>query len=258
METMVLIQNTGRGRIPLHRSVRYVRFTFQRLAGWLLAAVVTTGMQLYFNRSLTRIYGWVLEGLLSWAGVPFEQGTPDHLAFISTPSWSVTTFNPVAVLPVALAYCGAGLFLALVVWRIPKLPFPLSAWLSLLGVLLLVCTLVMSLMPIPRFTPEVFAGLWMKVTVATALLYPWLWAALLGILPLPIKRVFAWGAGAWVTFALWNAVRLAAFLALARAAGVLWLPLAFILGGTLMDCFVFIVAFSRALEPAGQEWEEPA
>ena len=255
---MSLSQNTGRGRIPLHRSVRYVRFTFQRLAGWLVVAVVTTGLQLYFNKGLIRTYGWVLEGLLTRAGVPFEQGTPDQLGFISIPSWSVTTFNPVAVLPGALAYLGAGLFLALVVWRIPKIPFPVSAWISLLGVLLLVCTLVLSLLPVPRFTPEVFAGLWMKVTVATALIYPWLWACLVGVLPLPATRVFVWGAGAWVTFALWNAIRLACFLALARTAGVLWLPLAFILGCTLMDCFVFIIAFSRALEPAGQEWEEPA
>lgn len=242
----------------MHRSVRYVRFSFQRLVGWLLVAIVTTGVQLYFNKGLNRAYGLVLEGLLTVARVPFEQGAPDRLAFISIPSWSVTTFNPVALLPGALAYLGVGLFLALAVWRIPKIPFPVGAWISLLGVLLLVTTLVMSLMPVPRFTPEVFTGLWMKVTVATALIYPWLWALLVGVLPLPVKRVVIWGVAAWVSFGLWNAVRLAFFLALARAAGALWLPLAFILGGTLMDCFVFIIAFSRALEPAGQEWEEPA
>ena len=220
--------------------------------------MVATGLQLYFNKGLNRAYGLVLEGLLTWARVPFEPGAPDQLAFISIPSWSVTTFNPVAVLPGALAYLGAGLFLAVVVWRIPKIPFPVAAWISLLGVLLLLTTLVMSLMPVMRFTPEIFAGLWMKVTVATALIYPWLWAFLVGVLPLPVKRVAIWGAVAWVTFGLWNVVRLACFLALARAAGVLWLPLSFILGCTLLDCFVFIIAFCRALEPAGREWEEPA
>jgi hypothetical protein len=223
----------------------------------MVAAAVATGAQLYFNHGLNRIYTLMLEKLLVVVGVPFEQGALDRLLFIEIPSWSVATFNPVAVLPGALAYVAAGLILAAAVWWVPKIPFPLKAWLSLSGLLLLITTLVLVWMPIPRFTPEVFAGLWMKVAVATSLVFPWAWALLVGVLPLPVARVALWGTGAWIIFGAWNVIRLAFFLALARSAGVLWLPIAFIFGGTLMDCFVFIITFSRVLEPAGREWEEP-
>lgn len=254
---MSLIHKTGRGRIPLHRSVRYVRFSPWRAAGWVIAAALATGGQLYFNRLLTRGFGLILEGLLHVAQVPFEPGAGDRLAFINIPSWSVTTFNPAALLPTALLYAGAGVFLSLAIWWIPKVPFPMKAWVSLLGMLLLIITAVLGIQPVPRFTPEIFSGLWMKITVATSLLFPWVWATVVGILPLPVFRVGLWGLVAWVLFVAWNVTRLAVFLALARAAGVLWLPIAFIFGSTLMDCFVFIIAFSRVLEPAGREWQEP-
>jgi magnesium-transporting ATPase (P-type) len=255
---MSLIQKIGRGRIPLHRSVRYVRFDFWRFAGWIFVALVATWVQIHFNQELNKIYFLMLNKVLNFSQVPFDQGTWDHLGFIDIPSWSVATFNPAAVTAGALAYLGAGLFLAVAVWWIPKIPFPMKAWISMLGALLLIVTVVLTLMPIPRFTPEVFSGLWMKVVVATSLIFPWVWALLVGVLPLPILRVTFWGVWAWIVFGVWNMIRLAFFLALARAAGVVWLPIAFIFGSTLMDCFVFIIAFSRVLEPAGQEWAEPA
>ena len=245
-----------RGRIPLHRSVRHVRFGFARLAGWAAVALAATGAQLYFNDKLINCYAALLEWLLTRAQVPFQRGPLEHLAFIQIPTWSVTTFNPVALLPGAVAYGLTGLFLAVVAWRIPRLPLPLAAWCSLLGGMLVITTCVLTLDPIPHFTPEVFVGMWLKVTVATALIYPWFWLILVGVLPLPLARVARCGLAAWAIFALWNVFRMAFFLALAQAAGVFWLPMAYMLGGTLPDCFVFIVFFSRALEPAGREWED--
>jgi len=255
---MFLIEKLGRGRIPLHRSVRYVRFSRWRCAAWVLVALVATAVQLYFIRELIQTYSAALETLLTRAGVPFEAGLGDRLGFIAIPSWSVTTFNPVAVFPGAVAYVCVGLILTLAVWTAPKAPFPLRAWLSLLGSLLLLTTIVLIWRPVPRFTPELFSGLWLKVAVATSLAYPWIWALLVGVLPLPVTRVAAWGAAAWFTFVAWNVTRLAFCLALARVAGVLWLPIVFIFFCTLLDCFVFIIAFTRVLEPAGREWEEPA
>jgi len=156
-------KKTGRGRIVMHRSLRHVRFNRKRLSGWLLTASAATALQLYFCKFLIYIYSSLMEGLLTLARVPFEHGPLDRLCFIAIPSWSVESYNPVAMLPGALAYGLGGLALALLVWRIPISPFPLSAWISLLGSLLMVTTLVLSLRPIPRFTPEVFSGMWMKV-----------------------------------------------------------------------------------------------
>lgn len=247
----------GRGRIPLHRSVRHVRFGFNRLLAWLCAALAITGVQLLAHRGLLQAYRTLVEGLLDLAQVPFEPGPVSLVAGLAIPSWSIQTFNPVAVPSGALAYGLLGLVLAVGLWRIPRLPFPLVAWLSLVGILLLTTTLLLALHPLPQFTPEVFAGMWVKVAVATSLVFPWFWVLLVGVLPLPAPRVAFWGLAAWLVFGLWNILRLAFLLALARAAGVVWLPLAFMLGGTLPDCFVFILFFSRVLEPAGQEWEEP-
>jgi hypothetical protein len=238
--------------------VRHVRFGSFRLGGWVLAALAATGLQLWFWPRLLQGYQGGLEGLLNLARVPFERGAPESFGFVSIPCWSVASFNPVALWPGALAYGAAGLLLALVVWRLPRIPYPLAAWLSLIGVMVLICTAVLAVRPVPHFTPEAFSGLWMKVTVATTVILPWVWAFLVGVLPLPIPRVAFWGLAAWVIFVVWSLVRLAFFLALARAVGVIWLPMMYMLGGTLQDCFAFIVVFSQVLVPAGREWEEPA
>ena len=221
-------------------------------------ATVMTIVQLRFHKELLWFYGVLLEHLLELAQVPVQRGPLDSLIFVDIPSWSVETFNPVAVLSGALGYGAAGLGLALGAWRVPRLPFPMAAWLALVGIILLISTLVLVLVPLPRFTPEVFSAMWVKLAVATALIYPWFWALLVGGMPLSSGRIAFWGLLAWVVVAIWNIMRLAFFLALARAAGVIWLPLAFMLGSALPDCVIFIIYFNRVLVPAGPEWGAPS
>lgn len=258
MEPMNAEEKPTRGRIPLHRSVRHVRFSGRSLAIWILLAVAITAIQWHFLNELLAGYGSILEHLLSAARVPFGPGTGDRLASIPIPAWRVATYNPAAVLPGALAYLGAGLALILSLWFAPRLPYPLRAWLALLGLLLCLVTLVLAWRPEPRFTPDLFSALWMKLTVATSLAFPWIWSLLVGILPLPFRRAVLWGGFAWLVLAAWNVIRLAFFLALARAAGVLWLPVALVFGSTMLDGYVLVIAFARVLEPAGHEWEYPA
>ena len=246
-----------RGRIPLHRSVRHVAFKGGRLAAWSLAAIACTVLMLVYHRALLEGYRGLVEGLLRAAGVPFANGVPARLGFLRIPAWRVESFNPIAHWSGALPYGAASLVL-LFAPRLPRMPLPVGSWLSLVGGLMLLTTLVLYWRPVPVLTPASFSGLWGQITVGTALLFPWIWALLVGVLPLPPLRVALWGLLALAVFLLWNGVRLAFFLALARAAGVVWLPPALILGCTLPDFMVLVIAFGRVLEPAGASWEEVA
>lgn len=248
----------SRGRILMHRSVRHVRFHPWRFAFWLLAAAVCIGMILWHIQSLTFFYKKTVENLLGTFGVAFTPGPGDSLGSIGIPNWNVATFNPVASLEGVWIYGLASLLVLLVVWFIPRLPFPFAAWLAAIALILLLATLVLHWRPVPLLTPLSFSALWSKVSIGTMLIYPALWALLVGVLPLPIPRVALWGVAAFVFFLVWNVVRLAFFLALAGWAGAVWLPIGIVFGGTLPDCLVLITAFAFVMEKAGPVWEEPA
>lgn len=225
---------------------------------WILLATALTLLQIHGLNDLLQGYRWIAEHLLAMAHVPFTPGLGERLGPFLIPAWRVVSFNPAALPSGALAYLGAGSALILILWLIPRLAYPVRAWTALLGLLLVLATLILAWKPEPRFTPEVFSALWMKLAVATSFAFPWIWSLLVGVLPLPFPRALLWGGLAWIGFVAWNLLRLAFFLALARAAGVIWLPMALIFGGTMLDGYVFVIAFARALEPAGQEWERPA
>jgi len=235
-----------------------VRFHPWRFGFWLLAAVVCISLILWHMQTLTGLYKSTVEGLLRASGVAFSAGAGDSLGPIGIPNWDVATFNPVASAQGALIYGLASLLVLLVVWFIPRIPFPLAAWLAAIALILLLATLVLHWRPVPLLTPLSFSALWSKVSLGTLIIYPALWALLVGVLPLPVPRVALWGLLAFTFFLVWNVVRLAFFLALAGWAGAVWLPIGIVFGGTLPDCLVLITAFAFVMEKAGPVWEEPS
>lgn len=244
-----------KSRIPQHRSVRTAPFEAWRLVVW---GGFSVAFSLVASRHVLTWTGWyahLVELALRWAGVPFAAFHERGVWLVSTPGWSVATFNPVATGLGALAYGGgaAALLLGAVMGR--RIPFPLRAWMGLGGGLLLLTTVVLFLLPIPRLTPERFSQLWSQVALGTTLVSPWAWALLVGLLPIPLGRVVLWGFIGVFTLFLWSALRLAFCLALAHWAGSVWLPPAFILGCSLPDILVVVTAYGFALEPAGGLWE---
>lgn len=248
----------ARGRILMHRSVRHVRFHPWRFILWLLAATLAIALMLWYIGPLVQGYRSAVEYLLQLSGVPFTAGPGDRLGSIGIPNWHVATFNPVASHLGFWIYAGACILVLLLIWIVPRMPFPLAAWFAALALLLLLASLVLHWRPVPLLTPEAFSTLWGKVSIGTMLIYPGIWALLVGILPLPVPRVALWGIAAFIFFLVWNAIRLAFFLALAGWAGAVWLPIGIVFGGTLPDCLVLITAFAFVMEKAGPVWEEPA
>ena len=247
-------QPKPRGRIPLHRSVIFVDYHAPRIIGWAIAALACTLLLIAFHDSLLKAYSEGVAICLRTGGISFDQGAGDGMAGMTLPTWRVDTFNPVATRNGALVYGLCSLAGMLLVWRLPRVPLPVAAWFSLASAVLLLATLVLYWRPLPILTSESFSGLWGKVTLGTALVLPGVWGMLVGMLPLPVFRVAVWGLAAMIISAVWSMLRLAFFLGLAQWAGVVWLPMGVVFGGTLMDCLVLIVCFGFTLEPAGKAW----
>lgn len=247
-----------RGRIPMHRSIRHVSFNRTRFLLVVTAAMVFSALLYWKIDALISLYGGLEEWILRLGGVPFQRVSGDFLGHIPIPVWSVATFNPVASHGAALCYIFATLFIMFITWRCHCIPTPVGAWLGVISLVLLLATLILHWKTDPLLTPEAFTGLWGKITLGTALIYPCLWAFLLGILPLNLWRTLFWFLMALIFFFVWSTLRMAFFLALAHWAGVIWLPIGIIFGGTIPDCLVLIVAFGFVMERAGESWEQPA
>lgn len=247
-----------RGRIPMHRSIRHVHFYAKRAIWLTLLALVIVLVMAWFIEPLVALYGQMGEGLLRLAHVPFSAGSGDFLGPILIPTWKLETFNPVASTAGLWGYVIVTIVALLLAWLSPRIPLPVAAWIGIVSLMLLLAALVLHGRPVPMLTPETFSGLWGKVTIGTMLIYPAIWAMLVGILPQPIWRVAVWFLAALGFFFVWSIVRLAFFLALAHWAGVVWLPIGIVFGLTLLDCLVLVVAFGFFMEKAGHAWEKPA
>lgn len=254
---MLPSETKTRGRIPMHRSIRHVKFNQTRFLLVITAALTCSAMLYWKIDGLISFYCHLEEWVLRFGGVPFQRVSGDFLGHIPIPVWSVETFNPVAEPWVALCYVIATMIIMFITWRCHCIPTPVGAWLGVVSLVLLLATLILHWKPEPLLTPQAFSGLWGKITLGTALIYPCLWAFLLGILPLPLSRTIFWFLLALMFFFVWSAVRMAFFLALAHWAGVIWLPIGIVFGGTIPDCLVLIVAFGFVMEKAGESWEQP-
>jgi hypothetical protein len=242
----------------MHRSIRHVQVQPWRLTFWLTVALIGTVALVWYSVPLVHGYRFMVNSLLQWTGIPFEAGKGEMLSHIWIPNWNIGTFNPV-VSPRGFWTYGLVIVLGqILIWRASWIPLPLAAWIAAILLVLLLAILILHWRPEPILTPLAFSVLWGKVTIGTVLIYPCLWALLVGILPLPISRVAFWGCAALVFFLAWNIVRLAFFLALARWAGVVWLPIGIVFGGTLPDCLVLITAFAFVMEKVGPLWDELA
>lgn len=232
----------------------FVDYHGPRIIGWTVAALFCTLLLVLFHDALLRLYADGVESCLRTAVILHDPGAGDSLAGMLLPTWRVDTYNPVATPGGALAYGGCALVGMVAIWVVPRVSLPVAAWVSLGSAVLLLSTVILYWRPLPTLTPESFSGLWVKITAASALTFPWVWALLVGTLPLPAHRVAGWGLAALAASTVWSMLRLAFFLGLAQWAGVVWLPLGLIFGGTLLDCLVLVVCFGFALEPAGREW----
>jgi hypothetical protein len=252
---MSILVNSRRN-IPLHRSVRMVAFRLWHLLFWMIFALLSTFFVARSGPIWTEWYARVVERLLGWGGLPFERGAGAPLWNFRTPSWALDSFNPAAAWNGALIFLAIGVLALLIATRLKRLPFPASAWLGLSAGLLLLSTGVLYLLPQPRLTPESFSALWGQVSLGTLLIFPLIWAMLVGTLPVPPSRVLFFGLSAMLMMGVWSACRLALSLAIAHWAGEIWLPVAFILACSIPDFLVLIVAFGLTIEPAGFLWGE--
>jgi hypothetical protein len=240
--------------IPLHRSVRMVHYKTWRLVFWILFSLAGSLSVAWTGPVWSAWYAKLDWLLLSWARVPFAAVTAQtHLMFPVT-AWKIPIFNPVANLRGALTYGCVSLVLLAISIKARRLSMPARAWIGVPACLLLLSTIVLYIMPIPRLDPVNFSSLWSQVTLGTLLLLPWAWALIVGILPLPIWRSMAFLAASMVVVFCWSATRLALVLTLAYWAGAVWLPPAFVLGCAIPDILVVVVAYGYALEPAGTLW----
>lgn len=245
----------NKGFIPQHRSVRRLPFSRWRLYFCGCAMFVLPYLTALFSRNVIAGYTWLVEKLLCWAGVVHDPEPGIRIGFLLIPSWRIPSFNPMADAKTAVIYFAATV--SVLIWAIAsrRMPFPARAWLGLGASMMLLTELVLFLLPVPRLTPEGFSSLWVQVAIGTLILLPGIWILFVGVIPVRFWKVVFWGAWAFVVVFLFSACRLAFFLSFAPLLGAVWLPTAFILGCSLLDILVMVVAFSRVMEKEGPRWE---
>jgi hypothetical protein len=92
------------------------------------------------------------------------------------------------------------------------------------------------------YTAFHFAEVWIRAEFVVWMVIPVLLAIFLGTLPLPPRTTLLFSSMT-LFYAIWFcAIRLTLFLALFHYAGLIWLPVAYFLGGFLLD-FLYIVGF---------------
>jgi hypothetical protein len=210
--------------------------------GWGIAFGLLPNILLLLSAPvILRLHGrWVI-ALLEWIGVPVTE----RIAYFGrlpivvpdVPSYAPNHSLYAAVVAVAGLVVGAFLLLAL------KRLTPLRV---IAGVAALTSGISGSFFYFAGdrfpYTALDFAEVWIRAEFVVWMIIPILLAILLGALPLP-PRITLLFSGMTLLYAIWfSAIRLTLFLALFHFIGLIWLPVAYFLGGFLLD-FLYIVGY---------------
>jgi len=251
-----------RRHITPHRALRHVVFRREALLYGAVLAILFDAALIWQGSRALHVHARVVEALLGFSGVSWEDGTE----LVLLPGLSVgllsTSYADYQNYPLYPWLFVAG-SLAFAIVASPRSPLPMRplVWAApfSLGVTLFYLKAVSPGVP---YNPEDFSRIWYHGETYLWLLLPWIAAVALLALDAPLRIKAGWLGLLFLYSFLWSAVRLATALATFHYLGSLWMPFFYFTFGFLAD-FLYIVAFysmaidqsSRALAQQRQTWQ---
>ena len=241
-----------RESIYLHRSVRSMPLSRERLiAALALASVISAGI-LFFSAPILKAHGNLSRLVLRYTAIPITGArTMDVFSPIGSASAPEVPFPSYNQNPRRTGLlCIACLLVILGLHR----TFPLARnFLVLLAILLCAAMAVMIFQSSSAFDSAIYAQIWLRGETVVWILLPWV-SVFLFFLSLPsVKIGIACTVSLQIYVMVWSALRLAFCLGVMHYTGILFLPLLWFCLGVLFDLVCLLFFYSIALERSVQK-----